>query len=226
MNNRKAGYKVLSLGVVGVLSWLDCTPVAQMQPNIPNGGRAVAVSVHPTNVSHIIVASETGGLFKSTDGGASWTQVSGTTTFGYSDVLYLPTDPNVVIAAAQADMRVTSSGGVWRSTDEGVTWSKGGITPPTAACTNNLAAFALVVGPATAVALPRLRGRGVWLLAGAALVAVALADVSGLSKAEVERIWLPFAPWLLIAAGGLPRRWLAAQVVLGLALQAGVRSPW
>src|SRR2546427_6239810 len=87
MNNRKAGYKVLSLGVVGVLSWLDCTPVAQMQPNIPNGGRAVAVSVHPTNVSHIIVASETGGLFKSTDGGASWTQVSGTTTFGYSDVL-------------------------------------------------------------------------------------------------------------------------------------------
>ncbi|OLD37498.1 MAG: hypothetical protein AUI57_10675 [Candidatus Rokubacteria bacterium 13_1_40CM_2_68_8] len=143
MNNRKAGYKVLSLGVVGVLSWLDCTPVAQMQPNIPNGGRAVAVSVHPTNVSHIIVASETGGLFKSTDGGASWTQVSGTTTFGYSDVLYLPTDPNVVIAAAQADMRVTSGGGVWRSTDEGVTWSKGGITPPTAACTNNLAAFAL-----------------------------------------------------------------------------------
>ena len=34
------------------------------------------------------------------------------------------------------------------------------------------------------------------LLVGAAVVVVAVADASGMSKAEVERIWLPFVPWL------------------------------
>ena len=63
----------------------------------------------------------------------------------------------------------------------------------------DVAAFALVVGPAAAVALARLRDRATWILVAAALGALALADVSGMSKAEVERIWLPFAPWVLLA---------------------------
>src|SRR5439155_2566808 len=63
----------------------------------------------------------------------------------------------------------------------------------------DLAAFAVVVGPATAVAVARLRDRRVWLLVGAAQAALALADLSGLSKGEVERIWLPWAPWVLTA---------------------------
>ena len=53
----------------------------------------------------------------------------------------------------------------------------------------------------------RLRDRraaGCW--SAAALVAVALADLSGMSKAEVERIWLPFLPWVLLAAAALPPR--------------------
>lgn len=59
---------------------------------------------------------------------------------------------------------------------------------------NNLAAFALALGPAAAPGLMRLPGsRLVWIVGGA-LVAVAAADLSGLSKGEVERIWLPFAP--------------------------------
>jgi methylthioxylose transferase len=51
---------------------------------------------------------------------------------------------------------------------------------------------------------------------------VAAADVSGLSKAEVERIWLPFAVWLLVAVARLPagdrRWWLAGQGVTALAV--------
>lgn len=95
----------------------------------------------------------------------------------------------------------------------------------------NLAAFALVLGPATAVAINRLRHRATWLLVGAALAAVALADLSGLSKGEVERIWLPFAPWVILAACALVRRgagrdWLGLQAATGLVLQLGVRTPW
>ncbi|CCH19171.1 Protein of unknown function [Micromonospora lupini str. Lupac 08] len=60
------------------------------------------------------------------------------------------------------------------------------------------------------------------LLPLAALVAVLGADLSGLSKAEVERIWLPFVVWLLVATARLPqgsrRWWLAAQALTALAV--------
>lgn len=96
----------------------------------------------------------------------------------------------------------------------------------------SLAAFAVALGPATAVGLARLRDRGLWLLAGGAVLAVLAADLSGLSKGETERIWLPFAPWLLLAAGALAgparpaRGWLAVQVGAALVLQATISSPW
>lgn len=92
----------------------------------------------------------------------------------------------------------------------------------------NLAAFALAIGPAAYAGLGRLRERGVWLLAGPAIAAIAFASLSGLSKGEVERIWLMFVPWIIVATAALRpgRRWLAAQLAVALALQAGVRSPW
>ena len=121
----------------------------------------------------------------------------------------------------------------------------------------NLATLVLVVGPATVVGLRRVGGdalraarrrvRGVpgrvprdagadrarLVVAGlccAALAAVALADLSGLSKAEVERIWLPFALWLLPAAALIPRDrvrgWLAAQAVVALAVNHLLLTTW
>ncbi len=95
----------------------------------------------------------------------------------------------------------------------------------------DVAAFALAVGPAAAVGLIRIRppsaSRATWLVFGA-LLAVVLADVSGLSKGEVERIWLPFVPWVLAATATLgPRRgWLGLQAGAALALAAVVRTPW
>ncbi|WP_326559353.1 hypothetical protein [Micromonospora sp. NBC_01796] len=108
----------------------------------------------------------------------------------------------------------------------------------------NLAALLLSAGPAIGPALRRaaaavpirpprrpvtvaLRqrfasaGPTVWLPIAAA-VAVLAADLSALSKAEVERIWLPFAVWLLVATAHLPaghrRWWLAAQAATALAV--------
>ena len=92
----------------------------------------------------------------------------------------------------------------------------------------SLGAFALAAGPVVAAGLARLRDRGGWLLAGGALVALAAADLSGMSKGETERIWLYLVPWLLVATVALrgSRGWLAAQVGLALTLQLTVRSPW
>ncbi len=90
------------------------------------------------------------------------------------------------------------------------------------------AAFALALGPAAVAGLAGLRDRRAWILPGAALAALAVAELSGLSRGETERIWLPFAPWLLLACATLraPRAWLAAQLALAIALQVGVRGPW
>ncbi len=67
----------------------------------------------------------------------------------------------------------------------------------------NVAAFALQLGPATAVALVRLRDRAAWLLVGGGLAAATVANLSGLSEGEVERIWLPFGLLVLLAGGVL-----------------------
>ena len=93
----------------------------------------------------------------------------------------------------------------------------------------NIAAFAIVVGPATAAGLARLRDRSLWVLVGAGLMAVAVADLSGMSKAEVERIWLPFALWVILATAALAgsrhvRAWLGAQVALAVAIQLSMRG--
>jgi hypothetical protein len=67
------------------------------------------------------------------------------------------------------------------------------------------------------------------LVRGAAL-AVLTATLSGLSKAEVERIWLPFAVWLVLAAVSLPvasrRWWLAAQAGTALVVQHVILTTW
>jgi hypothetical protein len=95
----------------------------------------------------------------------------------------------------------------------------------------NLAAFAVAVGPAALGGLAVLRDRMLWSVVGAALAAVAIADLSGLSKGEVERIWLPFWVWVGLAAAAMatsrhPRAWLAAQALTALVVQAGVATIW
>ncbi|WP_431899553.1 hypothetical protein [Nonomuraea sp. bgisy101] len=91
----------------------------------------------------------------------------------------------------------------------------------------DLGVLAMVTGPATAAGLVRLAPDGVRAVVAAAGVAVLALDVSGVTRGEVERIWLPYAVWIGLAAGmSSGRRWLAAQVVTGLLLQALVLSPW
>jgi hypothetical protein len=106
----------------------------------------------------------------------------------------------------------------------------------------NLACLAVVVGPAAVAGLRRsaprfldgLPGREpltpvVALVRGAAL-AVLTADLTGLSKAETERIWLPFAVWLVLAAAMLPkasrRWWLVAQAGTALAVNHVLLTNW
>src|SRR6266545_3142982 len=68
-----------------------------------------------------------------------------------------------------------------------------------------------------------------WLPA-LALLAITAADLSGLSKAEVERIWLPYEIWLLPAIAWLPaahhRCWLAVQALTALTINHLLLTDW
>ena len=70
------------------------------------------------------------------------------------------------------------------------------------------------IGRAFDIAAIRRRS-GLHLVVLGALLAIVFADLSMLSKAETERIWLPFTVWLTAAGALLPPRsqrwWLAAQ---------------
>ncbi len=105
----------------------------------------------------------------------------------------------------------------------------------------NLAALAFCAGPMVAAGLARAgaSARELWAdrqsrvalaLTGAGAAIVATADLSRMSKGEVERIWLPFAPWLLISTAFLPRRWrtagVAVQVVFALVVQHLLKPDW
>ncbi|GFG97883.1 hypothetical protein MTIM_37620 [Mycobacterium timonense] len=74
------------------------------------------------------------------------------------------------------------------------------------------------------------RRSGFHLLLCGVLAAIACADLSMLSKAEVERIWLPFTVWLTAAAALLPVRshriWLALNAVGALALNTIILTNW
>ncbi|MFD6425030.1 hypothetical protein [Streptomyces sp. NPDC060198] len=78
--------------------------------------------------------------------------------------------------------------------------------------------------------LPLAGAQRLAVLTLAAALAVVAADLSGMSKAETERIWLPFVLWLLPAAAALPeghrRGWIGAQVALALLVNHLLRTSW
>lgn len=102
------------------------------------------IVIHPTNPQIVLAAAmghafgpnEERGLYRSTDGGATWKRVLYVNpTTGASDVAFDPKDPNIVYAGMYDYLRqpwhYRSGGpgsGLYRSADGGVTWTK--LTDP------------------------------------------------------------------------------------------------
>ena len=101
----------------------------------------------------------------------------------------------------------------------------------------NLASVVCAIGLGSVAGIGRLfdraaiRGRsGFHLVLLAMLTAIAVADLSMLSKAEVERIWLPFTVWLTAAPALLPvrshRMWLALNAAGALVINTVIFTNW
>ncbi|TFV61387.1 hypothetical protein E4P42_00345 [Mycobacterium sp. PS03-16] len=101
----------------------------------------------------------------------------------------------------------------------------------------NFASVICAVGLGTVAALGRVfdlaaikRRAGLHMLVLGALASIIAADLSMLSKAETERIWLPFTMWLVAAGALLPLRaqrwWLALNVAGALLLNHVIFTNW
>ena len=125
-------------------------------PDAASGGRVNHVTIDRSNPQRVFAASEFGGLFRSTDGGLTWTHLDGQVPTVTFDVKVDPTNSNRVYATSFYDGRVNSRSGINVSTDGGDTWTHpASATPPSNFCASNtrhdeLAAFGIAIDPATA----------------------------------------------------------------------------
>ncbi|WP_111511195.1 hypothetical protein [Mycobacterium kyogaense] len=101
----------------------------------------------------------------------------------------------------------------------------------------NLASVVCAIGLGSVAGLSRVfdlaalrRRSGLHLVVLGALLSILAADLSRLSKAETERIWLPFMVWLVASAALLPKKshrwWLALNAVGALAVNHLIFTNW
>lgn len=106
------------------LSWRSIGP-ANM------GGRIADVEGVPGNPNIVYVATGSGGIFKTTNGGMSWTPIfDRQNTISVGDIALEPGNPDVIwVGTGESNVRnsVSFGDGVYKSTDGGKTWKHMGL---------------------------------------------------------------------------------------------------
>lgn len=109
----------------------DWTPVgsSDVPGNGGGAGRLNCITFHPTNPSIIWVGAPAGGLWKTIDGGLTWTtNTDHLPTLGVNDIAIDPTNTNIMyIGTGDQDASDTYGVGVLKSIDGGVTWNITGL---------------------------------------------------------------------------------------------------
>ena len=109
-------------------NWQIIGPIAKPNNGTgqPNGnGRLTCIAFHPTDANTIYVGSPAGGIWKSTNGGTTWTEFSsGLLRLGVSSIVINPSNPDIIyIGTGDRDSGDSPGYGVWRSTNGGITWT-------------------------------------------------------------------------------------------------------
>jgi uncharacterized repeat protein (TIGR01451 family) len=130
----------------------DINPNATPSPLF--GGRVEKLAIDPLDPQKLWAGTELGGLWRSTNGGGSWSHVDAVPLARVQDVTVATSDPSLIVAVGIYDGSTVSQGGVWRSTDGGATWSKPAGSDPPGACTTESSGLSVAIGAGTPGALP------------------------------------------------------------------------
>lgn len=92
-------------------------------------GRVNVIKVQPNNENILWAGAASGGLWKYTNAGNTWTtNTDNFSSLGISDIVIQPNNPNIIyILTGDADAASTFSIGVLKSTDNGVNWNSTGL---------------------------------------------------------------------------------------------------
>ncbi|HQQ93801.1 MAG TPA: T9SS type A sorting domain-containing protein [Bacteroidia bacterium] len=122
------------------ITWTAMGPMGPMSGVATNGfprkaGRDNFITFHPTNPSIFWAGAPAGGLWKTIDGGQTWsTNTDYLSVIGCSDLAVDPVNPNIMyLATGDGDAGDTYCIGVLKSTDGGQTWLNSGLTFPVSA---------------------------------------------------------------------------------------------
>ncbi|NNC60908.1 MAG: hypothetical protein HKO11_01120, partial [Eudoraea sp.] len=98
---------------------------------LPGTGRTNAIEVDPNNPNIWYVGAPSGGIWKSTDAGATWTNLfDDFPQIGVSSIAIDPNNSNIIyIATGDDDAADSYSVGVFKSIDGGATWQETGLNP-------------------------------------------------------------------------------------------------
>ncbi|MEW6469010.1 MAG: PKD domain-containing protein [Bacteroidota bacterium] len=110
-------------------NWTLIGPINTV-PTFGGSGRVNAVRVDPLVATTFYACTPAGGLWKSTNSGASWTMwnTDGLAAIGCTDLAIHPTNTQIMyLASGDGDAGDTYSLGVLKSTDGGVTWNTTGL---------------------------------------------------------------------------------------------------
>ena len=89
------------------------------------GGRVISIAPHPTDANTAYIASASGGLWKTTNGGTTWTPLTDElATLNCGAVAISASSPNTVILGTGEYQTGSTGDGVFRSTDAGATWTR------------------------------------------------------------------------------------------------------
>ncbi len=95
----------------------------------PGVGRVNCIAFHPTDPYTIYIGTPAGGIWKTSEGGTSWTNLcNGIPSIGISGIVVHPVDPNILyILTGDGDGANTLSIGVLKSIDGGASWFETGL---------------------------------------------------------------------------------------------------
>jgi photosystem II stability/assembly factor-like uncharacterized protein len=130
-------------------SWTLLGPINQTN-NMYGNGRVNNIRIDPTNANILYACTPASQLFKSINGGTSWTSISnGILATGVTDVAIDPTATNTLYAVTgdgdQALYHPYSSG-VYKSTNGGTTWSATGLSYSQG---NGIGLTSIIINPTT-----------------------------------------------------------------------------